>query len=271
MRIAIVGNGIVGGALRRWFEGNNQPCLVWDPPQNQHDRIDNSVDVAFISVPVPTKGFKQDLSMLHDAIRAASAAKKIVVRSTVVPGTCDSLSAQYRRAIFHMPEFLTERTADADMEAQDVLIGIPDKFREDENWWIYFAEVFLRQKRIRWASALECEMAKYAHNVFGALKVTYFNAVYSLCEKNKIRFDVVKNLMLASGYINDVHTQVPGPDGRFGYGGKCFPKDLSAFIGFAGADPIHIMLNNMLCLNRYYRGVDTEIESEKKPLEVSNG
>ena len=33
--------------------------------------------------------------------------------------------------------------------------------------------------------------------------------------------------VLLSGYINDTHTYVPGPDGKYGYGGKCFPKDVN--------------------------------------------
>ena len=78
-------------------------------------------------------------------------------------------------------------------------------------------------------SSLEAEITKYAHNVFGALKVTYFNAIYDYCQKLGANFNKVHTGCLLSGYINEQHSQVPGPDGKFGYGGKCFPKDVNAF------------------------------------------
>jgi UDPglucose 6-dehydrogenase len=75
----------------------------------------------------------------------------------------------------------------------------------------------------------ECELAKYAHNSFGALKVNYFNIIYDICKAEGASYNKVMEGVLLSGYINDVHTQVPGPDGKFGFGGTCFPKDLRAF------------------------------------------
>ncbi|RJP50508.1 MAG: hypothetical protein C4586_05855 [Anaerolineaceae bacterium] len=272
MRIAVVGNGIVGGALRLWFETHLPEVSIgiWDPPQGKKDPIDESVEVAFISVPVPTKGFKQDLTILHSAIQASMLAKYIVIRSSVVPGTCDTLSSIYGRAIIAMPEFLTERTAFQDFCNQDVIIGYPDQFKVDANWWVPFVSIFGNLKRIRWASAMECELAKYAHNSFGAFKVTYFNMVYHLCTEHGLQFERVREMVLASGYINETHTHVPGPDGRLGYGGKCFPKDLSAFIGFVNDNPAHVLLKDVLCLNRLYRGPDPEIELKNTPTREPN-
>lgn len=77
-------------------------------------------------------------------------------------------------------------------------------------------------------SSEEAELAKYAHNVFGALKVTYFNCVYDICTRRGLDYSNVLKGVMSSGYINKVHTAVPGPDGMFGYGGKCFPKDVKA-------------------------------------------
>lgn len=271
MRIAIVGDGIVGGALRRWFETEQgRQVLVWDPPKGKTDAIGESVEAAFISVPVPTKGFRQDLTILHSAIQASMYAKRIIVRSTVIPGTCDTLSSIYGRAIYAMPEFLTERSAYEDLCRQDVLVGIPDAYKGDPNWWLPFVSIFGNRKRIRWASAMECEMAKYAHNCFGAFKVTYFNMINHLCAEYGLGFEKVRELVLASGYINETHTLVPGPDGRLGYGGKCFPKDLSAFIGFVKDNPAHVILKDVLCLNRLYRGPDPEIEVKNTPTREPN-
>ena len=49
------------------------------------------------------------------------------------------------------------------------------------------AKIFPGKEHIDMTSA-EAEMVKYAHNVFGALKVTYFNCVYDLCKKNDLNF-----------------------------------------------------------------------------------
>lgn len=78
-------------------------------------------------------------------------------------------------------------------------------------------------------SSYEAALAKYTHNVFGALKVTYFNCVKEICDENHLDFENVRKGILLSGNINSEHTAVPGPDGKRGYGGKCFPKDVNAF------------------------------------------
>lgn len=64
---------------------------------------------------------------------------------------------------------------------------------------------------------LEAELTKYMHNVFGAYKVTYFNACREYCEQMGADWRKVHTDVLLSGYINDTHTYVPGPDGKFGY------------------------------------------------------
>ena len=51
--------------------------------------------------------------------------------------------------------------------------------------------------------------------------------------EDNCNYEHIRNGALISGYINEPHTFVPGPDGKFGYGGKCFPKDVDAFAGFA--------------------------------------
>ena len=105
-------------------------------------------------------------------------------------------------------------------------------------------------------SSEEAEITKYAHNVFGALKVTYFNGIYDICKKNNLDYDKVREGVLLSGYINAPHTQVPGPDGKFGYGGKCFPKDVNAFTELLSGYPIYEILKPLKSLNSIFRGED---------------
>ena len=53
-----------------------------------------------------------------------------------------------------------------------------------------------------------------------------------MCNKNNIDFNVLKNAMLENGWINKMHTDVPGHDGKLSYGGMCFPKDTKALFTF---------------------------------------
>ena len=105
----------------------------------------------------------------------------------------------------------------------------------------------------------EACLAKYAHNVFGCLKVTYFNCIHDLCKQHKLDYNNVLSGILVSGYINDTHTKVPGPDGKFGYGGKCFPKDVNAFAKMTEGTPLGVLLEHLHELNVHFRGFEEHI------------
>lgn len=65
-------------------------------------------------------------------------------------------------------------------------------------------------------------------NCFYSVKIQFFTELYLLCQKNGCNYDTVKSLMLGNGWINPMHTTVPGNDGNISYGGYCFPKDTNA-------------------------------------------
>ena len=52
-----------------------------------------------------------------------------------------------------------------------------------------------------------------------------------MCNKSGIDYGVVRGLMIDNGWINPMHTNVPGSDGQISYGGACFPKDTNALLG----------------------------------------
>ena len=74
----------------------------------------------------------------------------------------------------------------------------------------------------------EAEMIKMFKNCILATKVSFCNEIYKFCEKNNINYEIVRNLATNDSRINNSHTNVPGHDGKFGYGGTCFPKDISS-------------------------------------------
>ena len=245
MKIGIIGCGFIGTALKVWLKENNPnvETFVSDPPKGMNDDISNC-DAYFIQIHLPTEDDgTQDLTLMTDIINKLPTNTPIWIRTTILPGTSKKLTQLTGRQVHHMPEFLTERTYIEDFKWQ------PMVFTDDIE---LLKKIFPGKKHIDMTSA-EAEMVKYAHNVFGALKVTYFNCIYDICKKEGLDYQKVREGVLGSTYINDVHTQVPGPDGKYGYGGKCFPKDVDAFEKLYRDEPIGMLLNPVRVLNSIFR------------------
>ena len=73
-------------------------------------------------------------------------------------------------------------------------------------------------------------MIKYFTNSFLATKVSFANEMYDLCKKLGLDYDKVVEYSTLDDRLGNSHFSVPGPDGDLGFGGHCFPKDLSAII-----------------------------------------
>lgn len=246
--VGIVGCGYIGGALMRWLQEHNPSVriLVSDPPKGMNDSMVGA-DVVFVSIHVPTESDgTQNLDLLKSIINGLPAATPVFVRTTILPGTSDRLSKETGHRVYFMPEFLTQRTADSDFATQPmVFTGEAPLLKK----------IFKGKKHLEMTS-LEAEITKYAHNVFGAVKVTYFNAVYDYCRRLGADYSHVHDGVLLSGYINDTHTHVPGPDGKLGYGGKCFPKDVNALALLTKDIPLGRLLAPLHALNIGFRGED---------------
>lgn len=241
--IAVVGCGVIGGALIKWIEENTEHSILKiDPPKGFNDDISNA-DIVFVSIHIPTEeDGTQDLTTLESIINSCPDVP-IYIRTTLLPGTCDRLSKKLNKDVNFMPEFLTERTAIEDFYTQPMIFSNHEKMLK---------EIFIGKKYIV-MNSLEAEVTKYTHNVFGALKVTYFNGINELCQNYGIDYQKVREGTLLSGYINTSHTLVPGPDGSFGYGGKCFPKDVNAFIKCFKGTKLHKLMELIPKINAKYR------------------
>jgi UDPglucose 6-dehydrogenase len=91
-----------------------------------------------------------------------------------------------------------------------------------------FYSQYYPNAKISQCPAGESEAMKLFCNCFYSVKIQFFNEIYLLSKKLGIDYLQVKNLMLENGWINPMHTTVPGPDGLLSYGGLCFPKDTNA-------------------------------------------
>lgn len=250
INVGIVGCGFVGGALKAWLEKNNPEVSIFvsDPPKGYNDDL-SKIDIAFLQIHVPTEdNGSQDLTLMTELIRGLPNVP-VFIRTTILPGTSERLSKETGHKVYFMPEFLTERTHIQDFETQPmVFTGELDLLTK-----IFVGKTFC------YMTSLEAEITKYAHNVFGAVKVTYFNAIADYCRRSGAEYKRVHAGCLLSGYINDTHTYVPGPDGKLGYGGKCFPKDVNAFAELTKELPLGKLLAPLHELNVGFRGFEERI------------
>ena len=244
-KIGIVGKGFVGSAVAHGFShacGYNAEIKIFDKDSSRSlnsldDTINNS-DFIFISVPTPaSKNGGIDLSVVRSAIEEIEKINKnenniILLRSTVTPGTTEKFVNDFPglRFVFN-PEFLTERSATFDFLNQSrVILGgsIKNTTKVEELYKHRFGSHLPVVK----TSFQTAELIKYMNNLFFATKVSFLNEMYKVAEKVDADWEDAMEGFILDGRIGHSHLNVPGPDGKFGFGGSCFPKDIQAFIAF---------------------------------------
>ena len=162
----------------------------------------------------------------------------ILVRSTVIPGTTQKLQMKYidLNLLFN-PEYLTERNAKFDFINQSrFIIGSGEAMISkmcSENLADLFRDRFGESISILETNYETAEMIKYMNNCFFATKVSFMNEMYKVAEKSNVDWEQAVSGFVTDGRIGHTHLDVPGPDGKFGFGGSCFPKDIRAMIKHA--------------------------------------
>ena len=99
------------------------------------------------------------------------------------------------------------------------------------NLIILYKKMF-KDAKISICKSFESETMKIFCNSFYAVKVQFFNELYLLCNNFGANYETVTSLIINNGWVNPMHTKVPGPDGQLSYGGACFPKDTKALEKF---------------------------------------
>ncbi|MBI4122938.1 MAG: hypothetical protein HY458_01075 [Parcubacteria group bacterium] len=243
MSIGIIGVGTVGRALADYFQGEGMTPLLYDPPKRMGSLEElNKADVMFVCVPTPsTKEGKVDLSFVEEACRNIGGQKVVVLKSTMLPGTTARLQEAYPHHTFlYNPEFLQESRALEDMlHPLRQIVGYTEKSQGAAQ---QILEMLPRAPLARIIKAEEAEMVKYFGNTFLALKVIFANQLSDLCEQLGIDYEAVRECAGADPRIGQSHLDVRH-SGYRGYGGKCFPKDMRAFIHFAREKGLELRLH----------------------------
>mgnify|MGYP003146083941 FL=1 len=229
--VGIIGNGFVGNAIYTNLK-NKTDCKVYDIDASKSvDSLDNVLgqDFIFVCLPSPMKPTGEcDLSIIYDFFnRIMNENEPIyILKSTVPIGTTQNLRGSFK--IIHNPEFLTARNSAYDYAHADRNIIGGDK--DLCNQFLYHFNKWFPEIPNLIVSSDESEAIKYFANVFLAHKVAFFNKVYDMCQKTGMMYENVRLGVASDGRIGNSHTKVPGFDNDRGFGGSCFPKDLSSLI-----------------------------------------
>jgi UDPglucose 6-dehydrogenase len=249
--IAIIGGGFVGNATYS-LKCNNVEILIYDIcpekciPRGTTLNDLKKCDLIFIAVPTPTMLDGSCNLRIVDAVAKDLKtinfpSSKVVLRSTVTPGTSDKYGFNY------MPEFLTEKNYLVDFKNNPKWIfGVRDIQTQK-----IFTEIMSFAKKegkivsddIMFVKPKEGELIKLCRNNFLTVKVSFFNEIYQLCDATGIDFNSVKDGVCSDKRIGFSHSTVPNYEFSsdvplFGFGGTCFYKDISNTINYQSQNNI---------------------------------
>jgi len=257
MKLGIIGNGFVGNAIAHAFVPFME-VKIYDKDPNKCSGegftqglcgVVNDSDVVFVCVPTPMRQDGTiDLSIVESVFEEVEFLRKpeiespvFVLKSTVVPGTTRKLKEKYPTLpIVFNPEFLTERHARFDFLNQSrIILGFETDLDDGMGNLTSKKVKDLYNARFSGNNFVvtnyeTAEMIKYFNNLFFAVKVSFMNEMKLVADKlGTVNWDKAVRGFVSDGRVGDSHIQVPGPDGKKGFGGSCFPKDINAFMTFA--------------------------------------
>ena len=242
MKIGVIGQGFVGTAVKEGLKQYHS-IQTYDLDKSKstckdvNELIDKS-NYIFVCLPTPMKKDGScDTSIVEGVVRDIDDSvvyrncsnRVVIIKSTVPPGTTERLNEECKHiSVIFNPEFLTEANFIEDFKTQDrIIIGGPrpasTKVRQ------LFYKAFPNAHIIKTHSTI-AEMVKYTTNTFLATKVSFANEMKMICDELKIDYDKVTEYATLDDRLGKSHWSVPGPDGKLGFGGSCFPKDLNALI-----------------------------------------
>jgi len=244
-KIGIVGQGYVGTAVGTIFRKHYDVNTYDINPKLRtcktlHELV-NTSDFIFVCVPTPmntdgscnTDIVEGVIKDINETVNVGQDGKIVVIKSTIPPGTTDRLNKVNRNiTVIFNPEFLTEANFIEDFKNQNrIIIGgqRPASTKLRQVYSLVFPEATIVKTGSKTA-----EMVKYMTNTFLATKVSFANEMKIICDKLGIDYDKVVEYSTYDERLGKSHWAVPGPDGKLGFGGSCFPKDINALVHICG-------------------------------------
>ena len=242
MKLGIVGHGFVGTAVDHGFTKDVQKFIV-DPKHNSTNTIEDLIafkpDATFVAVPTPQlESGECNTAIREDVMQQLNQCKGllVIVKSTVPAYKLEQLKEQcVDLRIVYNPEFLTEANAHYDFLNPNMQV-LGGKWRDCDK----VEKAYSRHSNVKVVPTYKVDLItasliKYTINSWLATKVVFFNELYELhkASKTKIPWENFVDMLSREDRVGSTHMRVPGPDGDYGFGGHCFPKDTAAFLHYA--------------------------------------
>lgn len=259
-RVVVVGAGVVGRAtgagmtqLGHEVEYRDVDETVVDALRQRGADASFELDLrgpaafVFLTLPTPTPDGRYDLTALRsgtvavaEALRDATEAHTVVVRSTVPPGTCENVVQPLLEevsgcrlgvdlALASNPEFLRARRALEDfLHPWMTVVGSRDPATIESLHDLYRP---LRGEFRAFADPAGAELAKCAHNLYNAAKISFFNELWRVAGELGVEADRVAETVAYSAEAS--FNPLYGIRGGAPFSGSCLPKDVRGFLAFA--------------------------------------
>ena len=276
LKIGIVGHGFVGQAADWGFNKKTSKFIV-DPKNgtNIDQLAEFDPELIFVCVPTPmgANGI-QDSSIIEAVVQELSAKCQesiIVIKSTVLPSILEKIEKVNPKIIYN-PEFLREKHANEDFMNSEMIIFGGDKNIASQVSKFYLDHSRCKTKKHIFMDISSASLVKYTINTFLASKVMFFNETHQVFNKLKSNDSwelFIKTLSLDKR-IGESHMNVPGHDGKKGFGGACFPKDTAALLKYAEGIGVELhVLRTVINRNNIIRGQYAELDDREKEQNIS--
>lgn len=243
LKLGIIGHGFVGTAVDNGFDKNVDKFIV-DINKNNNtiqDLVEYNPSIVFICVPTPQQESHEDvdISIAREVLIELEQQNYkgiIVIKSTITPQHLIQFKKQFNKLkIIYNPEFLTEANSLQDFIDPNMQI-LGGKWKDCEA----VEKAYIRHSSVKIVPTFKVDLItasliKYTINSWLATKVIFFNELRELFDASSSHssWSQFTDMLTRDPRIGDSHLKVPGPDGKKGFGGHCFPKDTNALIYYA--------------------------------------
>ncbi len=251
MKIGIIGQGFVGSAIREGlknFYKVNTYDLNPEKCNTTHEEVCKESNIIFMCLPTPMRRDGScDTSVALEVLtelNRRSYKGVCAIKSTIIPDYLHEFKKTFNLKIVYNPEFLTEANSFDDFVNPNFQI-LGGKWKDCE----VVEKAYLRHSKVKIVPTFKTDLTtasliKYTVNSWLATKVIFFNDLYNLHKSGSsmVSWEQFTDILKNDPRMGNSHMKVPGPDGEFGFGGHCFPKDTEALINYAQSKNIKLSL-----------------------------
>lgn len=270
MKIVVAGYGPVGQAVSEALSLHpaEQDIIIDDPAKGHNYYRDIEIDPpdgVVVCVATPMRQNGQCETKHVQEVFEKYGPTKYLIKSAIDPVWLKTYANTNKASYTYSPEFLRGSHAHGDptmefLEQEFAIYGGDDCRYWDE----MFRPCLDKLVHVKYGTLEQSAFAKYLENCFLATKVTFFNEMYRIYNDIGFEgFDQMVDMITLDPRIGKSHTQVPGPDGKFGYGGHCFPKDMAALRSLSNDTPL---LDAVVDTNEEHRACLESSHQKRKRL-----